>query len=125
MSGTRPVSRFIVCRLRSLVKTLSFLYLAVQLLLAVPAGAAAAPMGTHQAPCGQMAGVPAHDHHCPCCPDGASSMKDCLASCTLSAMMPISSLPVPDLPRQANVAWARVFTTPWVSEPPLKPPPIS
>jgi hypothetical protein len=73
-----------------------------------------------------MAGVPAaHGDHCPCCPDGTSSMKDCLASCTLAAAMSISSLQLPATPERAQVAWAPASATPWASEPPLKPPPIS
>jgi hypothetical protein len=121
----RPArNRHIFGPVRSLVKPLAFLYIAVQLLLAVPAGAAA-PMEAHQTPCEQMAGVPAHDDHCPCCPDGTSSMKDCLASCTLAATMSLSLLPVPAAPARAPAVSVPVSSTSSASEPPLKPPPIA
>jgi len=112
-----------VCRVRSLVKPLAFLYLATQLLLALPAGAAA-PTGSHQTPCEQMAGASTQDH-CPCCPDGVSSMKDCLASCTLAAVMSISTLSLVVAPSAAQAAPAPMFFIPRVNDPPLKPPPIA
>jgi hypothetical protein len=105
------------------VKPLALLYIVVQLLLAMPAGALASP-GAPQTPCEHGAAAPAGDH-CACCPDGASSMKDCLASCTLAATMsvflplalvaPVRSQPLPAAPS----------ATPWTAEPPLKPPPIA
>jgi hypothetical protein len=106
------------------VKPLAFLYVAVQLMLAVPA-VATAPTGTRHTPCAQMAGVPMHDEHCPCCPEGSASMKDCLASCTLAATMSVSTLHVPAIPERTQITSTPVSATPWISEPPLKPPPIS
>jgi hypothetical protein len=120
--------RHIFGYVRDLVKPLAFLYVAVQLLLAVPAGASAgalAQAGMHQNPCEHMAVVPAQGDHCPCCPDGTSSVRDCLASCTLAATMSVSLMPVPATPERAQAASVLACAIPSASEPPLKPPPIS
>ena len=72
----------------------------------------------------QMGGAPHHDG-CPCCPDGTSSMKDCLAMCSLAAALTPSVLVVPVTPSHsaALVEFADHLTT--LSDPPLKPPPIA
>lgn len=62
---------------------------------------------------------------CPCCPDGADSLRDCLASCTLAAL----ALPDIQVIARANVPPLRVDAAPSASlfslaDPPLKPPPI-
>jgi hypothetical protein len=108
---------------RSLTRPLAFLYIVVQLLLAMPAGAVASP-GAAQTPCEHMAGAPAGDH-CPCCPDGVSSMKDCLASCTLAATVSVSLPLVPVAPARSQSLPAAASATPCTAEPPLKPPPIA
>jgi hypothetical protein len=90
-----------------------------QLLAAVPL--VSAMPATHRAdamPC-------ADSHDCPCCPDGADSLRDCLVSCTLAvAALPDTRV----LPRVAAPA-IRVDAAPFaplhsLSDPPLKPPPI-
>jgi hypothetical protein len=115
------------CRVyKSVLKPLVCLLVAAQLLLAVPAmafvqttsGAAAS------SPCDDMMDSTAGDH-CPCCPDGAGSMKDCLASCTLAAV----ALPNVQLPARRSAPSLRVEAMPSaplvaLADPPLKPPPI-
>jgi hypothetical protein len=60
----------------------------------------------------------------PCCPDGAGSVQDCLATCTLGAAL-TSNLFQPDFsaartpPRPPLPTFVAVASTP-----PLKPPPI-
>jgi hypothetical protein len=92
------------------LKPLVYLLIAAQLLLAVPA----------------MGALSATDADaCPCCPAGADSMNDCLASCTLSAValqnaqvlahVSASSMRLEALPSAPPASLA---------EPPLKPPPI-
>lgn len=107
----------------SLVRPLVMFYLAMQLLLAMPAGAAA-PVAGQQTPCEQMAGAATHDH-CPCCPDGVATMKDCLAACTLAAAMAVSLPQISVAPARVSAATTSVLATPESAEPPLKPPPIA
>ena len=109
-----------------LAKPVALLFIAAQLLLVFPTvSSAQAPTaaGTHL-PCDQMGGAP-HDDGCPCCPDGTSSMKDCLAMCSLAAALTPSVLVVPVTPSHsaALVEFADHLTT--LSDPPLKPPPIA
>lgn len=111
---------------RRLTKPLTCLLIAAQLLLAVPAMATAsvASASSSQTPCDGMP-MPGGDDHCPCCPDGVNSMKGCLASCLLAAIvtpaiviLQIDSLPAEpfaDIPHTLNA----------FSDPPLKPPPIA
>ena len=113
---------------RKFAKPLTFLVIAAQLLLAVPAMAsapAAAAAASTEMPCDGMP-MPAGDDPCPCCPDGATSMTDCLVSCLLAAATTPTILfdagparyrpkPFVDLPYAAHT----------LSDPPLKPPPIA
>jgi hypothetical protein len=117
-----PAEPSYLVRVRSLVKPLAFLFLAMQLLLAMPAGASASesPSGA----CATMAGVHA-DGHCPCCPDGVSTLKDCLASCTLAATMTSFHVTVPVVRSHAAVIPLPVTPAAWAADPPLKPPPIA
>ena len=67
---------------------LVYLVIAAQLLLAVPAMSSAFVASAAQtAGCGGMA-PDSHGDHCPCCPDGVTTMADCLVSCTLAAAIP-------------------------------------
>jgi hypothetical protein len=117
------VLRHIVRIVRSLLKPLVFLFLATQLLLAIPAGASA-PTGPHQTPCEHLSGAPSHDA-CPCCPDGVSTMKDCLASCTLAATMTSFQVTVPVVRSHDAVISRSSAPATWAADPPLKPPPIA
>jgi hypothetical protein len=100
-----------------------------QLLSAAPL-ASALPAAEHadEMPCAgmmDMASLPADSDACPCCPDGADSLRECLVSCTLAAAALPDSLV---LPRAAAPA-LRVDAAPSaplrsLSDPPLKPPPI-
>jgi hypothetical protein len=110
-----------------LAKPVALLFIAAQLLLVFPAVSTAqapAAAGDTHVPCDQMGGAPHHDG-CPCCPDGTSSMKDCLAMCSLAAALTPSVLVVPVTPSHsaALVEFADHLTT--LSDPPLKPPPIA
>ena len=110
---------------RPLVKPLVFLYLVTQLLLAIPAGAAAsAPVHSPQGSCAHMSSAPAHER-CPCCPDGAGSMKDCLAACTLAATMTAPQITVPVVHSRQAVFPILTLDAAWTADPPLKPPPIA
>ena len=99
---------------------------AVQLLLAVPAMASlqAGTSSTHEMPCDEMP-MPAGDDHCPCCPDGADSMTDCLTACTLAATAApsISTSQVFIVDAPAVVENFHAFDS--LSEPPINPPPIA
>ena len=107
-----------------LAKPLVFLLVAAQLLLAAPAMASArlAPGEAAKLPCAGM--QMADSHHCPCCPDGVESMRDCLAACLLG----VAATPTASVARiviassVVNVEPARLTET--SSDPPLKPPPI-
>ena len=114
---------------RRLARPLAFLVIAAQLLLAVPAMAnasvsAAAATGVH---CDHMKanGMKAHgDAPCPCCPDGASSMTDCLVTCMLTAVAApaifVATIDVPNAPSFVQTTFA---ADPFF-QPPLNPPPI-
>ena len=104
------------------MKPLAFLFLAMQLLLAIPASAST--QGTQQSACAAMPGMHANDH-CPCCPDGVSSLKDCLASCTLAATMAAVPLTIAVVRSHDVVIPASSTLTTWAADPPLKPPPIT
>ena len=72
-----------------------------------------------------MASTPDDTDECPCCPDGAGSMRDCLTSCTLS----VAALPATPVLSRAPAPALRVESAPSaplrsLSDPPLKPPPI-
>jgi len=111
---------------KSIVKPLAFLLVAAQLLLAVPAMALAqSTWATADSnPCDEMMGSTTSDE-CPCCPDGADSMKDCLASCTLAAVAS-SDVPLPARPVASSLRVEGLPSAPLLSaaDPPLKPPPI-
>jgi hypothetical protein len=109
-------------------KPLIFLLIAAQLLLVVPAISAAsvATAGATEMPCD---GMPMHeamdgDNPCPCCPDGASSMTDCLVSCMLAAVaapaISMARIVTPHVPQYVELP----FASDSFSSPPLKPPPI-
>jgi hypothetical protein len=111
---------------RRLAKPLTYLIVAVQLLLAVPSMAAAQwPASSHaEMPCDEMP-MSAGDDSCPCCPDGVDSMTDCLVSCLLAVAATPAVLVVNIL-----APTAIGFTDPGhiagtLAEPPLKPPPIA
>ena len=104
------------------MKPLAFLFLATQWLLAIPAGASTHE--THKTACAAMPGMQADDH-CPCCPDGASSLKDCLASCTLAATIPAVQFSIPVVRSHDVVTPVSTTPTAWAADPPLKPPPIA
>ena len=115
-----------VGRVRRFSQPLLYVLIAAQLLLAVPAmasthvGAAA----SHEMPCDDRP-MPADEHDCPCCPDGADSMTDCLVACTLAATA-APSLSVAHVAIAAAPPFAddfHSFDTP--SDPPLNPPPIA
>jgi len=104
--------------------------LVVAQLLSVAPFASALPAADHAdaMPCAEamsMSNMSADKDDCPCCPDGADSLRDCLASCTLAAVA------LPDTPvlARAPVPALRVESGPSapphsLSDPPLKPPPI-
>jgi hypothetical protein len=104
---------------RRILKPLAFLFVAAQLLLAVPAVAAASvPSATSY-----CEGGASHPDKCPCCP--GESMKDCLTACTVIAAMPASlSLPVFS-PAHGSASSPEPFFAAISSDPPLKPPPIA
>jgi hypothetical protein len=112
--------------LNRLTKPAALLLVAAQLLLVFPAVStahAASAAGTHVA-CEQMGGAPHHDG-CPCCPDGTSSMKDCLVMCTLAAAITPSSFIVAVTPSHATALTELVDPASTLCDPPLKPPPIA
>jgi hypothetical protein len=105
---------------KSLLKPLVYVLVAAQLLLAVPAMAATITFAQ-----GAPSSAATSGDQCPCCPDGADSMKDCLASCTLAA----AALPDTQAPARMSAPHLRVDAAPAaplvpLSDPPLKPPPI-
>lgn len=113
-----------VRRVRRLTKPLLAILIAAQLLLALPAMASlSSSASAGEVPCDEMPMAGGGDH-CPCCLDGADSMKDCLASCTLAVAI-VASLQIAHVttaPAQTFVEPSRM--TPCLSDPPLKPPPI-
>jgi hypothetical protein len=109
-------------------RPLAFILIAAQLLLAVPAEAVAAAQShasvTSQTHCESM-GSADQDDHCPCCPDDADSMNDCLTTCNLVVAI-APSLHFDHVPAPAAQTYLEpTRLTPALSEPPLKPPPIA
>lgn len=103
---------------RNLAKPLAVILIATQLLLAIPASAS----GSGEPPCAGMAS--SATHHCPCCPSGADSMKDCLAACTLAAAITPDLLVIRVSPAALPAVREIVPGFASASDPPLKPPPI-
>jgi hypothetical protein len=114
---------------RRFVRTLIYVLVEGQALLSVPlsagtgerhSGSAAAEM-----PCADSMPQSDDSKPCPCCPDGLSGVTACLSACTgAAAALPASSVgisPLTALPMR-ELAFARLAE---LSEPPLKPPPIS
>lgn len=112
---------------RRFPQLLVYVVVAAQLLLAVPA-MAAAQLGSapnHQVPCDEMSMPAAGDGPCPCCPDGADSMTDCLVTCTLAATAApsVSISHVVSTNTPPAVETFHCFES--ASDPPLDPPPIA
>jgi len=101
-----------------------YLVVAAQLLLAVPAMSSAfVAAAAESAACGSM---PSGDHgdHCPCCPDGVTTMTDCLASCTLAAAIPVEWIVSDPVPISPTPAPEPPTLASYVDDPPPEPPPI-
>lgn len=111
--------------LNRLSRPVALLIVAAQLLLAIPSLAHASLAAGSTTPCNviQMSGQ--HQDGCPCCPDGVSSMKDCLVTCSMAVAVTsaIGSFKV-SASHDAPVA---DVTDPisYLADPPLKPPPIA
>jgi len=101
-----------------------YLIVAAQLFLAVPAMSSAFVASVAESvSCAEMSPAD-HGDHCPCCPDGITTMSDCLVSCTLAAAIPTGwvvtdpvSLTVAPAPEQPSPASH-------FDDPPPEPPPI-
>jgi hypothetical protein len=111
---------------RQLARPLLFVLVAAQLLQGVPVMASSPPSGSshHEMPCDQVP-TPAADDSCPCCPDGAGSMNDCLASCTLAAAIAPSIFSVHVVSSVFEAFVDSSYRATALSDPPLKPPPIA
>lgn len=111
---------------RLLARPLLFALVAAQLLQAVPVMASTQASGSshHEMPCDQLP-TPADDGSCPCCPDGADSMKNCLASCTLAAAIAPSIFIVHVVSSVSEAFVDSSYRVTALSDPPLKPPPIA
>ena len=101
-----------------------YLIVAAQLFLAVPAMSSAfVASAAETAACSTMA-PDDHGDHCPCCPDGVTTMADCLVSCTLAAAIPAGLIvadpvSIPVAPAREPPTLASCF-----DDPPPEPPPI-
>jgi hypothetical protein len=101
-----------------------YVVIAAQLLMAIPAMSSAFVASTlHPAACGGMARAE-HGDHCPCCPDGVTTMADCLASCTLAAAIPPVMMVVTPVTLSIAPAPEPPAITSHFDDPPLEPPPI-
>jgi hypothetical protein len=122
MAYGRPVRR----SLNRLARPVALLVIAAQWLLgfSAMAGAQSAVASATHAPCDEMAAAH-HNDGCPCCPDEAGSMKDCLVMCTLAAAVAPSVFVVAVTPSHAVsfVEFSDYLSS--LSDPPLKPPPIA
>jgi hypothetical protein len=111
---------------RKFATPLAFVVIAAHLLLAVPAMASAPAAGpaTAEMHCDGM-DMSGGDHPCPCCPDGAGSMTDCLVSCLLAAATTptILTMQVESISTESCVELPHAAQA--FSDPPLKPPPIA
>lgn len=98
---------------RKFARPLAVLFVVAQLMSYVPPAAA------------HSSSAQDSSHSCPCCPDGARSMADCLASCTMTAFLaPSFTLPmVETMPAFAAASVAPPVQ--YLSDPPIKPPPIA
>ena len=101
-----------------------YLIVAAQLLLAVPAMSSAfVASAAESASCGSMA-PDDHGDHCPCCPEGITTMADCLASCTLAAAIPAGWVVTDPVSMAAAPAVEPPTLASFVDDPPPEPPPI-
>jgi len=108
---------------RRLARYLLPMLAAAQLLLAVPAMASVPANSDGASPCDHMAMT--GDHDCPCCPDGTESMKDCLTSCLLAALITSDVAPVIAMAHVPAEYVDAAYRIPSPADPPVKPPPIA
>jgi hypothetical protein len=108
---------------RRILKPLVALVVALQLLVTLPALAMAAGQGAEPA-CAGMAEA-AHTDDCPCCPEGTTSMADCLASCLLAAVASVHLASTSAAPAHSPPVRPSPSIYSSAADPPLKPPPIA
>jgi hypothetical protein len=106
-----------------IARTILLLFVASQLLLAMPAGAGAmADASSAAADCADMPGA-SGDEHCPCCPEGADTLSDCMSACAAVALP--TSLPTFAVERSGELMRRTSFEfVTSLADPPLNPPPI-
>jgi hypothetical protein len=123
-SWSSELSEPILAAVHRILLTVLSLFIAAQLLLAVPAGAGAmSGASSAAAHCADMHEA-SGEKHCPCCPDGADSMSDCMSACIAAAALP-ASLPVFAVDRLDEFVRRPSFDfVTSLADPPLKPPPI-
>jgi len=109
--------------MRLLARYLLPLLAAAQLLLAAPAMASVQTNADAAVPCDHMAMT--GDHDCPCCPDGTESMKDCLTSCLLAALITSDITPAVAMTHAPTEYVDADYRIPSPADPPVKPPPIA
>ena len=115
--------------LKLIARPVACVVIAAQLLLVVPSMAHAPDPGAITAKhCEEMPGSmsgTAHDDDCPCCPDGAGSLRDCLTMCSLAAAVAPSEFVVAVTPSHATPFVEYTADPTSLADPPLKPPPIA
>lgn len=95
--------------------------------MAVPAMSSVLVAGIAQsAACSGMAPAQHQDDgdHCACCPDGVTTMTDCLVSCTLAAAIPTVMVVVTPVTLSMAPAPEPRAITSHFDDPPPEPPPI-
>ena len=107
-----------------IARTVVYLLVTAQFLLAVPAFANTLASATSAAAhCADMLEA-AGDEPCPCCPDGADTLSDCMSACAIASALPASlpTLAVDRVVELVRLAPAVFITS--LADPPLNPPPI-
>ena len=106
-------------------RPLIYVLVAAQLLLSAPVvSALSAASSAEQMPCGDMMPAGSDSDHCPCCPDGVTSMGECLSACTAAhaaARTPTLFVPVTISSLANTPAFVPLVM---LADPPVQPPPI-
>lgn len=115
-----PVKR---CYFRPLV----YVLVAAQLLLSAPvvSAAAAGSSSIAEMPCADSMPTAEKFDHCPCCPDGVTTMAGCMSACAVTATALGTTIAHVHRSPVVPIATTVFNNLAESADPPLKPPPIA
>jgi hypothetical protein len=108
---------------KRLLRPLLYVLIAAQLLLSAPVvSALTAASATNAVSCADMR--MGDTEPCPCCPEGAESMAQCLSGCTAAFGFVVAHSGFVSEPESSSASAPLFAPLAVFAEPPIKPPPI-